>query len=650
MNNNNLNNRNSQADSMPHNNMLENAQNNTKMRNDADVNNKNINTKPRTQASPKSSNSNTNYQTKNNIRTPNQIINQNKSHSSLNNIGGPAGKKITNGSVINNLKKNKLAQAIPGVGLAQRLSSINNKRKKFLKPFSLNMTKDEEVNEDNKEEIDDNTDNESQNKLPEVISGSVDLFAKIKKYKWFLIGGLSMFGVILILALIGFIIGGSAAGAGGFSSDASSTDFGEQVESQFEKGDEIDLSDEINDTGFIDDNLEIDVQFVKNKLDLNIEDIADYYGVNAACNGKKSKKCTDGNEYRFFLKMYDIYFLYKNQYNVKLDLPLIMATLNYKNTQMPVVFKNNLNDYNREDLNNQDYQGNLSWEFDYKNYEGYKYLNSKDDRFDMQILAKNMVTKKITYKCGSDTKETNDIEKSNYSSKLECSNPTDISETYELDKKKYNEFLLEYIEHKYFIKGEEVENVENNNTEDSTTYEGSSSLADSFVKVAEDEYKKFNNGITSAWTYQSEANIGNNFWCAAFVNYVAKRSTYKGKSVHDIVNPICDGSVSCSMVQFKDKSHLKFYFNDSCSRFKGKNGNITYKPKKGDYIFFDWNNRFSGLNSIYLGTDDVSHIGIVKSVSDNVVMVIEGNCNNKICNDSPYYLTDCDVVGYGSWY
>ena len=31
-------------------------------------------------------------------------------------------------------------------------------------------------------------------------------------------------------------------------------------------------------------------------------------------------------------------------------------------------------------------------------------------------------------------------------------------------------------------------------------------------------------------------------------------------------------------------------------------------------------------------------------------MVIEGNCNNKICNDSPYYLTDCDVVGYGSWY
>ena len=94
-----------------------------------------------------------------------------------------------------------------------------------------------------------------------------------------------------------------------------------------------------------------------------------------------------------------MYYLYKNKYNVKLDLPLIVSALYYRNEQLPTVYKNSLNKYNRADLKNKDVVTNLDWEYDFKNDSCYVYLNANDDSYDMQILAKGMVTKKITYKC-----------------------------------------------------------------------------------------------------------------------------------------------------------------------------------------------------------------------------------------------------------
>lgn len=200
--------------------------------------------------------------------------------------------------------------------------------------------------------------------------------------------------------------------------------------------------------------------FAEEKSDADY-DLSDYFGTMKACTKDGSENdCKNGNEYKFYLKMYDIYFLYKNKYNVKLDLPLIMATLYYNNEQLPTVFESNLNTYNRNAVKDTSQVTNLDWEYDYKNESCYVYLNSEDNSYDMQILAKNMVTKKITYKCSDgSSKEAKDIETSNYSEDtLKCDsgkyNPDSVNATYELDTNKYNKFLLEYVKLKYHTKGD----------------------------------------------------------------------------------------------------------------------------------------------------------------------------------------------------
>ena len=62
--------------------------------------------------------------------------------------------------------------------------------------------------------------------------------------------------------------------------------------------------------------------FAEEKSDADY-DLSDYFGTMKACTKDGSENdCKNGNEYKFYLKMYDIYFLYKNKYNVKLDLPI----------------------------------------------------------------------------------------------------------------------------------------------------------------------------------------------------------------------------------------------------------------------------------------------------------------------------------------
>lgn len=190
------------------------------------------------------------------------------------------------------------------------------------------------------------------------------------------------------------------------------------------------------------------------------EDLSDYFGTMKACDKEGGENdCRNGNEYKFYLKLYDIYYLYQNKYNVKLDLPLIVSALYYGDEQLPTVYKNNLNNYNRADLKNKNKVTNLDWEYDFKSSSCYQYLNSNDSSYDMQILAKGMVTKKITYSCSDGSSgETKDVETSNYSKEtLECENgdydKDSVKATYELDLDKYDKFLLEYIKYKYHTAG-----------------------------------------------------------------------------------------------------------------------------------------------------------------------------------------------------
>lgn len=193
------------------------------------------------------------------------------------------------------------------------------------------------------------------------------------------------------------------------------------------------------------------------------KDLSDYFGTMKACTNDGSENdCRNGNEYKFYLKMYDIYFLYQRKYNVKLDLSLIMSALFYGEEDLPTVFKNNLNSYDRNAVKNSNSVTNLDWEYDYKNDSCYTYLNANDFSYDMQILAKNMVKKEISYKCSEGNGGTaEDIETSNYSTEtLKCEkgeyDKDSVSASYKLDLDKYKEFLSEYVKLKYHTPGVEV--------------------------------------------------------------------------------------------------------------------------------------------------------------------------------------------------
>lgn len=64
----------------------------------------------------------------------------------------------------------------------------------------------------------------------------------------------------------------------------------------------------------------------------------------------------------------------------------------------------------------------------------------------------------------------------------------------------------------------------------------------------------------------------------------------------------------------------------------------AYIPSPGDYIYFRWRNAAKDVN--------VSHVGIVSSVSEDKVTTVEGNAGGAVANRS-YALNDDRIVGYG---
>ena len=200
------------------------------------------------------------------------------------------------------------------------------------------------------------------------------------------------------------------------------------------------------------------------------------------CSGDE---CASRVEVQFYQKAMDIEYRYEELYGIKLDWPLIISTLIIRNEDKGQAFKDNLNDYNRNELKNTDMIMNIDWEYDYKNISGYNYLSNTDARYDMQILAKNMVKKTTTQTCkdanGKDLVDPlvledvedelidKDTDNGNY---LECKNGTyNIESVYKLDKDKYDEFLDEYLENKYFIKDAD-KNYGGSNQSSGYTYDG----------------------------------------------------------------------------------------------------------------------------------------------------------------------------------
>lgn len=183
-------------------------------------------------------------------------------------------------------------------------------------------------------------------------------------------------------------------------------------------------------------------------------------------------------------------------------------------------------------------------------------------------------------------------------------------------------------------------------------------LSSAFVNLAVDQLKDPSNHTGDK--YQNFGGIGtNDHWCAAFVTWNITNTSYNGAKLSDVIkiNTISNTNVVSQYMDYfyynKDKApNIKFYYNDNCSNYKGKN-NISgsYTPKEGDLIFFDWQACWAGNfpragASDYCGQD---HIGIVQRVEDGNIITIEGNTSNAV-GERNYSLNSCQVIGFGSWY
>ena len=199
-----------------------------------------------------------------------------------------------------------------------------------------------------------------------------------------------------------------------------------------------------------------------------LEKLGNVYSSDFKCDGEE---CLERPEFRYYLKAADILYRYENKYNVNLDWVLLHATMMFSDSDEEKTMKRSLHDYNLDDVENLDLLMDLDWDYDYKKIPGYKYLNPDDFRYDLQILAKNMVTKTTTQTCTKTvtddegntttvvTKSQTDIDieaqyfepGEAYYLKCDAGETYNITNDYKYDADKYDEFLLEYIERKYYM-------------------------------------------------------------------------------------------------------------------------------------------------------------------------------------------------------
>lgn len=136
-------------------------------------------------------------------------------------------------------------------------------------------------------------------------------------------------------------------------------------------------------------------------------------------------------------------------------------------------------------------------------------------------------------------------------------------------------------------------------------------------------------------------------WCHRFADWLAMHAgTPKnlipntsncGKGIVWFVNDAESGGF-----YFKNAQHkARMISNYSTIRHLSKElaeEEAAYIPSPGDYIYFRWRNAAKDVN--------VSHVGIVSSVSEDKLTTVEGNAGGAVANRS-YALNDDRIVGYG---
>lgn len=180
-------------------------------------------------------------------------------------------------------------------------------------------------------------------------------------------------------------------------------------------------------------------KFLKRKKSVvSLDELEDFYP--SISNLKK--EYSENLVYDFFFKMYNIFTAYRDNYGVYLDLPLLMSTLYLESDDMNVIFNSNLSDLDKSEYAREKPIDEFDYYYDWSNY-----ISTPDSSVhDMEILAQHMVSK-VPYD----------------SSSKNCENPKD-GYCFVVDEDKYEEFLKEFIEKKYYLENYSFgENKENHN-------------------------------------------------------------------------------------------------------------------------------------------------------------------------------------------
>lgn len=392
-----------------------------------------------------------------------------------------------------------------------------------------------------------------------------------------------------------------------------------------------------------------------NKIAYQYNDIGNIFTNGNKCSGDE---CNNRAELLYYQKIHDISYRYKKLYNIDLDWPLIIAANMINSREDISSFEDNLNGYNYSDVQDLTKTMNLDWDYDYKNLSDYDYLASNDGRYDLQILAKNLVKKTTTQKCMNGvsvmtSKVSYDLENKYFEKDqpeyLKCGTGTySIKHEYEIDEEKFDEFLLEYLDRKLYGPSSTKERTDSrfNNDSSYVTIPGGDSTAGVMVNLARSQIGTSDKA--KFWQY-----MGFNSrvpWCASFVSWVNANTVYDGKKLYPDIIKTKTASAAGFMLYFIKASdgNIRFHYNSDCGKYAGKGDNYT--PKPGDLIFFDWQQSWNGdFNRIAVGNGVIDHIGIVEGVSGGRVNTVEGNSSDSV-RERSYNRNNCQVVGYGSWY
>ena len=492
-------------------------------------------------------------------------------------LGALAKSKVGDKFIDKALSKRKPGIGIPGIPGIPKLNPLSN---------------NEDSNKKN-----------SSNEMSEPSEGS---FEKLTGFKPKTVGIiLGIFGPILPIFIIILVV--SSVGIIKPSSIDMGTSTVDIENKSTDNYDESHVEDKTNsDTGYLDifnDNNNssvVNVALVANGSELNKDLLNDFIGNKNLCS--EEEKCSSTVTDRFFNKIYDVYYLYLSKYEVKLDVVLLLSTIFSKNEDFD--YSAYLSDYDRKYLVESDWNPSdvmpLDWEYDYESQDNY--LVSNDSSIDIQVLAKNMVSKS--------------------------------GDNYKLDLDKYNDFLLEYLEKKYYL-GRVTANPTRSNgpsyetdkkpgvltrvKKKSTSSSSSSSDVNSsnvIDRLNEIALGEVGNGSSKYLSYFSASGD----WCGYFVSWLFDQ--VDNKNLHFITPDGGAGEIPRATL----RNNLGgTWLEDECH-------DSSTVPQAGDIILFD--PYISGQYISYPnnGYDQYysSHVGYVYKVDDEKVYTVEGNSSDQV--------------------